>query len=76
MKITLEMVKKLNPCATRLDNAIKYYGKKDSITSVQLMGLKNITQKETREVLDAVLKLNGGKRELFNKKRLHLPYPI
>lgn len=40
------------------------------------IGLKNVTQKETRAITTYVLKLNGNERETGGKKRLKVPYVI
>ena len=46
---------------------------KSATTIASELGLKNVTQKETRSITSYVLKL-GGKRETGGAKRLHIPY--
>lgn len=46
---------------------------KSATTIATDLGLKNVTQKETRSITSYVLKL-GGKRETGGAKRLHIPY--
>lgn len=43
--IDIKLIKSLNPCQDRLNNAIKYY-KYRSVTKAQFMGLRNITQQD------------------------------
>ena len=49
---------------------------KSATEVAEVIGLKNITQKETRAVTSAILKLNGNKRETGGKKRLRVPYVV
>lgn len=49
---------------------------KSATEIAEAIGLKNVTQKETRAVTTFVLKLNGNQRENGGKKRLRVPYKI
>ncbi len=46
---------------------------KSATTIAAELGIKNVTQKETRSITTYVLKL-GGERETGGAKRLHIPY--
>ncbi len=43
MKITKEVIARLNPCSNRYENYLQHYGT-TSLTKAQFMGRKNITQ--------------------------------